>query len=44
MNVDMDGKEEEDALKVILEDGRVQKVSASSVVLLSGQWLDLPTG
>ena len=44
VNVDVDGKEEEDALEVVLEDGRMQKVSASSVVLLSGQRLDLPPG
>jgi hypothetical protein len=43
VNVDVDRKEEEDALEVILEDGRVQKIAASSVVLFSGQWLNLPT-
>ena len=41
VNVDVDGEEEEDALEVVLEDGRVQEVAASSVVLFSRQRLDL---
>lgn len=41
MNIDVYGEKEEDALEVVLEDGRVQKVSASCVILLSGQWLNL---
>jgi hypothetical protein len=34
VNVDVDGKEEEDALEVVLEDGRVQEVPAAGIVLL----------
>ena len=37
----MDGQEEENALQVVLEDGRVQEVATPGVVLLSRQRLDL---
>ncbi len=39
----MDGKEEEDALEVVLKDGRVQEVPAAGIVLLGRQRLDLRT-
>jgi hypothetical protein len=41
VNVDVDGEKEEDALQVVLQDGRVQEVPAAVVVLLGGKRLDL---
>lgn len=41
VDVDIDTEEEEDALQVILEDGGVEEVSASIVILLSSRRLDV---
>ena len=41
MNIDVDGQQEEDTLEVVLEDGRVQEVPASGIVLFGSQRLDL---